>query len=60
MKNEYIDQYGIDSLIHLKLAKKSGADIFVTLNKELLKDRKELEQIFKIKIKSPEEITDES
>ena len=56
MKEKYIDQYGIDSLPNLIIASENGMDVFLTLNKGLLKDRKELEKKFKIKIRSPEEL----
>lgn len=56
MKQEYIDQYGIDSLPHLLIASASGCQYFVTTNKALLKDRKELEQRYKIKIRTPQEM----
>ena len=56
MKEKYIDQYGIDSLPNLIIASENGMDVFLTLNKELLKDKKELEKKFKIKIRSPEEL----
>ena len=56
MKTEYIDHYGIDSLPNLKEAVELKADVFVTTNKNILQDKKELEQYFKIKICKPEEI----
>lgn len=59
MKEKYIDKYGIDSLVHLKIASKSKSDYFITANKDLIKDRNELEKIFKIKIKTPEELINE-
>lgn len=55
MKDKYIDHYGIDSLPHLKAASENKCEIFLTSNKELLKDRIELEKIFTIKILTPEE-----
>lgn len=59
MKEKYIDHYGIDSLPHLKCASQAGCDIFITMNKCLLEDRDELEAIFNIKIRTPQEIMDE-
>jgi hypothetical protein len=53
MKDHYIDQYGIDSLSNLKVASQTGCSFFLTLNEELLKDKKELEKIFNIKIITP-------
>ena len=55
MKKEYIDQYGIDSLPNLIMASQHKIKIFVTINKGLLKDRKELEKKFNIIIRSPGE-----
>ena len=60
MKNKYIDQYGIDSLPNLRSAKIAGCEEFITINKEMLKDKKELERKFKIKIQTPEEFIKES
>ncbi len=59
MKEEYIDQYGIDSLKHLKVASKHNLDIFLTLNENLLEDREELEKEFNIKIRSPHQLNKE-
>ena len=56
MKDEYIDQYGIDSLPQLKEASQMKAQVFVTSNKSVLDDRKELEEAFSIKIRTPEEL----
>jgi hypothetical protein len=56
IQKKYIDQYGIDSLPHLVQAGKTGAEIFVTLNQAMLKDRAELEQLYKIKIRTPGEV----
>jgi len=56
MKQKYIDQYGIDSLVHLKIASANRCDYFVTTNESLLQDKEELEKIFKIKIARPEEL----
>lgn len=56
MKNKYIDQYGLDSLPKLIIASQNGMNIFLTLNKSMLKDREELEKKFNIKIRSPEEL----
>jgi len=56
MKKQYIDHYGLDSLPNLIEASKNHCDIFATTNKALLKDRKELERIFKIRIRTPEEM----
>lgn len=52
MKDKYIDQYGTDSLPDLIMASITGRDSFITTNKELLKDKNELEAMFKIKIKT--------
>ena len=60
MKDKYIDQYGIDSLPNLKSAKIAGCEAFITINQGMLKDRKELERKFKIKILTPEEFIKES
>jgi predicted nucleic acid-binding protein len=60
MKDKYIDQYGIDSLPNLKIAKLVGCKAFITINQGMLKDRKELERKFKIKIMTPEEFIKES
>jgi len=59
MKKKYIDQYGIDSLPHLMCASENKCDVFVTINKSMLKDRAELENKFKIKIRTPKEMLDE-
>lgn len=59
MKSQYIDQYGIDSLPNLKDASKHKIEFFVTLNKEMLKDRDELEKLFLVKIRSPTEMLKE-
>ncbi len=59
MKKKYIDHYGIDSLPHLRIASENNLDIFLTLNRSLIKDREELEKIFKIKIRTPEELNEE-
>jgi len=56
VKDKYIDQYGIDSLPNLIMASQNGMDCFLTINEDLLKDRKELEKVFNIKIISPGEI----
>ena len=59
MKKKYIDHYGIDSLPHLIEASRAGCDAFITINDPMLKDRKELEKKFKIKIRTPKEILEE-
>jgi hypothetical protein len=56
MKEQYIDQYGIDSLPHLRNASNHKVDYFVTINKSLIKDRDELENKFNIKIRTPKEM----
>lgn len=56
MKDKYIDHYGIDSLPNLIEASKHRIPIFLTINKPLLEDRKELEKKFKIKIMTPLEL----
>lgn len=53
MKDKYIDDYGLDSLPSLILAAKCGCNIFLTVNEDMLKDRKELQEKFHIKIVSP-------
>jgi len=58
MKKKYFDEYGLDSLPKLKEASAIGCDVFATLNKELIKDRKELEEKYHIKIRTPKEIID--
>lgn len=59
MKDKYIDEYGLDSLPHLKIASENKCDIFITSNNNLLKDREELEKIFDIKIKTLKEMIDD-
>lgn len=56
MKKKYIDHYGFDGLIHIRLAVKGGAEYFVTNNKSILEDREELERYFGILIRTPEEM----
>ena len=58
MKTEYIDKFGNDSLKHLILASKSECEYFITFNQDLLNDRDELEKIYKIKIRSPNDMVD--
>lgn len=60
MKEKYIDHYGIDSLPNLKEASAHKVDVFVTLNKKMLEDREELEKVFKVKIRTPEEFVEEN
>jgi len=55
MRDEYPDQYGFDSLPHLKSASKNNCDTFVTFNEEMLKDRDELYEAFGVKILTPDE-----
>lgn len=55
MREEYIDQYGIDSLLNLRIASENDMDFFITLNESLIEDREELETIFNIKIRTPGE-----
>ena len=59
MKEEYLDQYGSDGLHHLKIASKTGCDVFLTTNESMLEDREELEQAYNIKIRTPEEMAGE-
>jgi hypothetical protein len=59
MKAQYIDHYGIDSLPHLRKAAEMHCAMFVTTNQEMLDDRKELEVLFNIKIRTPEEMDNE-
>jgi len=59
VKPEYIDHYGIDSLPSLIIASRTKADCFVTSNQAMLKDRDMLERIFKIKIRTPDELLNE-
>ena len=56
MRKTYIDQYGNDSLVHIKIASENACDIFTTNNKAVLKDREKLEQRFNIKIRSATEM----
>ena len=56
MKKKYMDKYGIDSLINLKIASRSKLDVFVTLNQSMLNDREELEKKFRIKKRTPKEM----
>jgi hypothetical protein len=56
LKDKYIDQYGMDSLIQLRIASKNKCDIFLTLNDEMIKDREELEKKYDIKIRTPKEM----
>lgn len=58
MKDKYIDQYGIDSLPNLKQASDVGAEYFTTTNQGLIDDREELEEVFKIKIRTPQEMVE--
>lgn len=55
MKRHYYDEEGFDGLIHLRAAVRAGAEIFITNNSGILKDRRELEVKFNIKIMSPSE-----
>lgn len=55
MEDEYIDEYGFNSLEQLKIAS-GNAEVFVTNNEKVLQDREELEKKFSIKIMSPLEI----
>lgn len=59
MKDKYIDHYGIDSLPNLIEASQNRCAVFVTTNKPLLEDRKELEKRFNIKIRTPKEMLKE-
>jgi len=54
---KYIDRYGHDSMPDLRIAAENKCDIFLTTNEALLKDRKELEGAFDIKIRTPEEMS---
>jgi len=56
MKTSYIDVYGMDSLNQLKAASKVGADVFITLDAGILDYRVELESMFKIKIRTSQEV----
>jgi len=56
MKDKYYDKYGIDSLEHLKIAADARCDFFITTNETLISDRKELEIVFQIKIRTPKEM----
>lgn len=55
MKDKYIDQYGIDSLPNLIVASNAGIEFFLTINEDMLKDKKELEKKFHIKIITPDD-----
>lgn len=57
MKFNDLEQYDIESLTNLKIAKNVRAEFFVTSNQDILRDRKQLEKHFKIKIRSPEEVS---
>ena len=56
VKDKYIDKYGMDSLIQLRIASKHRCDIFLTLNDEMIKDRDELEKKYNIKIRTLKEM----
>jgi len=45
-----------DIHLHLLLAKKGGADVFVTDDEDILAMREELEHRYKLKIRTPAEM----
>jgi predicted nucleic acid-binding protein len=55
MKTEYIDQYGINSLPHVIAASQAKCSFFVTANMALIKDRKQLEEKYNLRIVTPKE-----
>lgn len=64
MKDSYIDKYGLDSIPKMEEASRYGEMtgekvIFMTLNQEVIKDREELENFYKIKIVTPKEMVEE-
>jgi hypothetical protein len=59
VKDRYIDDYGLDSLPHLREAQLNKADVFVTTNEGVLDDRVELEKAFQLRILSLTEFLEE-
>lgn len=60
-KDYFYDDYGCDSFIqYINAAMNAKVDRFVTLNERVLQRRNELEEKFKLKIASPEEILQRS
>ncbi len=59
MKEKYLDKYGNDSLVHLKIASENHSDFFATSNELILEDREELELLFNIKIRTAYEMLTE-
>jgi hypothetical protein len=59
MKDKYIDENGIDSLPNLVVAAQYRIPMFLTINKEMLEDKEELEKAFKIKIVNPLDMNNE-
>ena len=56
-KDMFYDEFGFDGFLqYLDGVMNAKADYFVTLNKNLIKRRDELERKFKLKIISPEEL----
>lgn len=67
MKEQYIDEYGVDSLQHLwEVVNASDTVTFVTLNTSMLDDREEIEQRVRdttgkeIRIRRPDELLNEN
>lgn len=60
-KDHFYDDYGCDSFIqYINAAMNAEIDRFVTVNERILRRRDELEEKFKLKIASPEEIIQKS
>lgn len=56
-KDMFYDEFGFDGFLqYIDGVMNANADYFVTLNKNLIKRRDELERKFKLKIISPEEL----
>lgn len=55
IKDQYPDKNGYDSLKHLKIAVKNKCEIFLTNNQLMIKDRRQLEKYYDIKIMTLEE-----
>lgn len=56
-KDMFYDEFGFDGFLqYLDGVMNANADYFVTLNKNLIKRRDELERKFKLKVITPEEL----
>lgn len=55
LKEHYFDKRGIDILPQIETAAKDKAQYFVTSNKEVLEDRKLIEDKYPIKIRTSKE-----